>query len=156
MDSTLADLNRFERLTPFRVRDVLLIASQFDRYQLEESGYLAEIMNQEYTDLNLSQSPRIIHSTDAIDALELLKERSFDLIITMTKIGSLDPYSFAKKAKEEKSGLTIVMLSQNTRELATLSTGDGIDRIFVWGGDSRILLSICCLLYTSPSPRDRG
>ena len=41
MDSTLADLNRFERLTPFRVRDVLLIASQFDRYQLEESGYLA-------------------------------------------------------------------------------------------------------------------
>ena len=69
MDSTLADLNRFERLTPFRVRDVLLVASQFDRYQLEESGYLAEIMNQEYTDLNLSQSPRIIHSPDAIDAV---------------------------------------------------------------------------------------
>ena len=50
------------------------------------------------------------------------------------------------RAKEEKSGLTIVMLSQNTRELATLSTGDGIDRIFVWGGDSRILLSICKLI----------
>ena len=146
MDSTLADLNRFERLTPFRVRDVLLIASQFDRYQLEESGYLAEIMNQEYTDLNLSQSPRIIHSTDAIDALDLVKKRSFDLIITMTKIGSLDPYTFAKKVKDEKSEITIVMLSQNTRELATLDTGNGIDRIFVWGGDSRILLSICKLI----------
>jgi len=128
------------------VRDVLLIASQFDRYQLEESGYLAEIMNQEYRDLNLSQSPRIIHSNDAIDALKLVKKRTFDLIITMTKIGSLDPYSFAKEVKNEQPEMTIVMLSQNTRELATLRTGNGIDRIFVWGGDSRILLSICKLI----------
>ncbi len=48
----ISDLQSFERLTPFRVRDVLLVASPFDHYLLEESGYLAEIMRREYTDLN--------------------------------------------------------------------------------------------------------
>ena len=142
----ISDLQSFERLTPFRVRDVLLVASPFDHYLLEESGYLAEIMRREYTDLNLSQAPRIIHSHDADDALELLANRDFDLIITMVRVGTMDPYAFGRRAKRDNPDLPVIMLSHNTRELATLHTGDGIDRIFVWTGDSRILLSICKLI----------
>ena len=146
MDGGITDWSRFERLTPFRVRDVLLVASQFDRYLLEESGYLAEILQEEYSVLNLSQAPRIIHSPDANDALDLLASRNFDLVITMTKVGTMDAYAFARLVKSRHEGMPVVMLSHNTRELATLRTGDGIDRIFVWGGDSRILLSICKLI----------
>jgi len=146
MDGSITDWNRFERLTPYRVREVLLVASQFDRYLLEESGYLAEILQEEYSVLNLSQAPRIIHSPDADDALELLSNRSFELVITMSNVGKMDAYEFAELVKESNESLPVVMLSQNTRELATLRTGGGIDRIFVWGGDSRILLSICKLI----------
>ncbi|MEC8874659.1 MAG: hypothetical protein VX502_04630 [Candidatus Thermoplasmatota archaeon] len=90
MDGSNTDWNRFERLTPYRVREVLLVASQFDRYLLEESGYLAEILQEEYSVLNLSQAPRIIHSPDSDDALDLLASRKFDLIITMSKAGNMD------------------------------------------------------------------
>ena len=146
MDGSLTDWNKFERLTPYRVREVLLVASQFDRYILEESGYLAEILQEEYSILNLSQAPRIIHSPDAEDAMGLLNTRKFDLIITMSKVGMMDANTFANMVKVIHEGIPVVLLSQNTRELATLETGDGIDRIFVWGGDSRILLSICKLI----------
>ena len=146
MGGGISDWSRFERLTPFRVRDVLLVASHFDHYLLEESGYLAEIMQEEYSDLNLSQAPRIIHSPDARDALKLLRAREFDLVITMTRVGEMDVKAFGTEAKRVIEGLPVVMLSHNTRELATLRAGDGIDRIFVWTGDSRILLSICKLL----------
>ena len=142
----ISDLSRFERLTPYRVRDVLLVASPFDHYLLEESGYLAEIMRQEYSDLNLSQAPRMIHSPQANDALDLLRNRSFDLVITMARVGAMDAYAFGREAKRINPELPVVMLSHNTRELATLHPGDGIDRIFVWTGDSRILLSICKLI----------
>ena len=146
MGESISDWSRFERLTPFRVRDVLLVASHFDHYLLEESGYLAEIMQEEYSDLNLSQAPRIIHSPDARDALGLLRTREFDLVITMTRVGEMDVKAFGTEAKRIVEGLPVVMLSHNTRELATLSAGEGIDRIFVWTGDSRILLSICKLI----------
>ena len=146
MGEGISDWSRFERLTPFRVRDVLLVASHFDHYLLEESGYLAEIMQEEYSDLNLSQAPRIIHSPDARDALRLLRAREFDLVITMARVGEMDVKAFGTEAKRVVEGLPVVMLSHNTRELATLSAGGGIDRIFVWTGDSRILLSICKLL----------
>ena len=142
----ISDLASFERLTPFRVRDVLLVASPFDHYLLEESGYLAEIMRQEYSDLNLSQAPRMIHSPQARDALELLRTRNFDLVITMARVGVMDAYAFGREAKRIHADMPVVMLSHNTRELATLHAGDGIDRIFVWTGDSRILLSICKLI----------
>ena len=146
MDGSIEDWNKFERLTPFRVREVLLIASQFDRYLLEESGHLAEILQEEYSVLNMSQAPRIIHSPDADDAIALVTARKFDLVITMSKVGKMNVFELARKLKRIVSDLPVVMLSQNTRELATLDTGEGIDRIFVWSGDSRILLSICKLI----------
>ena len=146
MDGGISDWSRLERLTPFRIRDVLLVASHFDHYLLEESGYLAEIMRREYSDLSFSQAPRIIHSPEAGDALRLLRSRDFDLVITMTRVGEMDVKAFGSEAKRIRDGLPVVMLSHNTRELATLSAGDGIDRIFVWTGDSRILLSICKLI----------
>ena len=97
MDGSIEDWNKFERLTPFRVREVLLIASQFDRYLLEESGHLAEILQEEYSVLNMSQAPRIIHSPDADDAIELVSARKFDLVITMSKVGKMDVFELARK-----------------------------------------------------------
>ena len=119
MSASITDWNRFERLTPYRVREVLLLASQFDRYILEESGYLAEILQDEYSALNLSQAPRIIHSPEIEDAVDLFENRIFDLVITMPKVGGSDAKNIAKRIKEIRDDVPVVLLSQNTRELAT-------------------------------------
>lgn len=142
----LRDIARFERLTPFRVRDVLLVSSHFDHYVLEEDGHLSELMSREYSSLNLSQSPRVIHSNTAEDALTLMRQRPFDLVITMSRIGEMAVHDFAQRAKSIIPSIPVVLLTYNTRELATLSVGSGIDRIFVWTGDSRILLAISKLI----------
>ena len=135
-----------ERLTPYRIREVLLVSSHFDHYVLEESGHLSELMASEYSSLNLSQSPRIIHSPDAEDALVMLKTRKFDLVITMSRIGDIAVHDFAQQAKKICGSIQVVLLTYNTRELATLRSGGGIDKVFVWSGDSLIFLSICKLI----------
>ena len=135
-----------ERLTPFRIHEVLLVSSHFDHYVIEESGYLSELMANEYSSLNLSQAPRIIHSPDAEDALVLIRERKFDLVITMSRIGEMAVHDFGQRAKKIEPGLQVILLTYNTRELATLRSGAGIDRVFVWSGDNSIFLSICKLV----------
>ena len=146
MESGDSDLRRFERLTPFRIREVLIVSSPFDHYVLEESGHLSELIAQEYSELNLTQAPRFIHSPNAVDAIALLRERSIDLVITMLRIGTMKVHEFAQQVKNIQPGLRVVLLAYNTRELATLREGAGLDHTFVWHGDSRILLAICKLM----------
>ena len=146
VDNSSADLQRYHRLTPFKIRDVLIIASPFDNYVLEESGYLSDLIAKEYNELNLTQAPRFIHSPNAEDALTLLRTWNFDLIITMARIGTMKVHDFAQRAADLQPGIKVVLLAYNTRELATLRGGAGIERTFVWHGDSRIILAICKLM----------
>jgi len=139
-------MHRYQRLTPFRIRDVLIVASPFDNYVLEESGHLTDLIAKEYNELNLTQAPRFIHSPNAEDALTLMRIWKFDLIITMARIGSMKVHDFAQRAADLLPGIKVVLLAYNTRELATLRQGAGIERTFVWHGDSRIILAICKLM----------
>ena len=134
--------HRFDRLIPYRVRDVLLVSSPYDQFVLEEEGLLSGAMAEEYERLNLSQAPRIVHTTDAEKALVLLKERRFDLVITMARVGSMKVHEFGMKVKRISADLPVVLLAYNTRELSTIHSGRGVDHIFVWSGDSAILLAI--------------
>lgn len=146
VDNSSNDLQRYQRLTPFKIRDVLIVASPFDNYVLEESGHLSDLIAKEYNELNLTQAPRFIHSPNAEDALTLLRTWNFDLIITMARIGSMKVHDFAQRAADLQPGIKVVLLAYNTRELATLRGGAGIERTFVWHGDSRIILAICKLM----------
>ena len=134
--------HRFDRLIPYRVRDVLLVSSPYDQFVLEEEGLLSGSMAEEYERLNLSQAPRIVHATDAEKALTLLKQRRFDLVITMARVGSMKVHEFGMKVKRISADLPVVLLAYNTRELSTIHSGRGVDHIFVWSGDSTILLAI--------------
>ena len=65
-------VKRFERLMPFRIRDVLLVSSSYDHYVLAEDGHLTELMTNEFAQLNLSNAPRIVHANDASPCLSLI------------------------------------------------------------------------------------
>ncbi len=53
----------FAHLMPFRVQEILLVASLYDAFNLEEGGRLTELLLLEYRELNLSFAPRITNVT---------------------------------------------------------------------------------------------
>ncbi|MDP6275171.1 MAG: hypothetical protein QF883_02800, partial [Candidatus Poseidoniia archaeon] len=141
-----AQHRRFENLMRYRIRDILLVSSPYDYFTLEEDGRLNELLLVDYQQLNLSYAPRITHAATGERALDLLKERPFDLVITMARVGEMAVHVFGRRAKEIQSGIPVVLLAYNTRELALFHEGDAIDRIFVWSGDARVLLAIIKLV----------
>ena len=137
---------RFENLMRYRIRDILLVSSPYDYFTLEEDGRLNELLLVDYQQLNLSYAPRITHAATGERALDLLKERPFDLVITMARVGEMAVHVFGRRTKEIQPGIPVVLLAYNTRELALFHEGDAIDRIFVWSGDARVLLAIIKLV----------
>ncbi len=135
----------FETLMPFRVQEVLLVASLYDSYTLEEGGRLTELLLSDYRELNLSSSPHVLRASTGEEALRLLEQRRFDLVITMTRLGDMAVSALARAIKQRRPDLPVVLLTFNTHELprlAALTAPDGIDRVFLWTGDVRILLAI--------------
>ena len=133
---------RFEKLMQERVQEILLVSSSYDYFTLEEDGRLNEALLVEYQQLHLTHTPRLAHVTTAEEALDLLRERTFDLVVTMVRVGEMDVHVFGRLVKEIRPQLPVVLLAYNTRELALFREGEGIDRVFVWSGDARILLAI--------------
>ena len=134
----------FEHLIKYRVRNVLLVASLYDSFTLEEGGRLTELILTEYRELNLSSAPRIRRAASAEEALELLSTQQFDLVLSMTRLGDVDAVEFAGRVKAVNGLLPVVVLGYNERELADLeSRAEGaIDRLYVWSGDVRLLFAI--------------
>ena len=73
----------FHDLMPYRIHEILLVASPYDAFILEQDGKLTEQIMNEYMGMNLSYAPRIWSANTAKDALELLDTRNFDLIIIL-------------------------------------------------------------------------
>ena len=126
----------------FRVREVLLVSSPYDYFTLEEDGRINETILLEYKQLSLSYAPRITHVTTAEEALIALRERSYDLVITMSRVGEMLVHVFGNKAKEIQKDIPVVLLAYNTRELALFKASKAIDLVFVWSGNSQIFLAI--------------
>ena len=134
----------FGHLMPFRVQEILLVASMYDAFTLEEGGRLTELLLSEYRELNLSFAPRITKASSGREALELLETRRFDLVITMSRLGDLHAAELACKVKDRQPDLPIYVLVLNPRELQHVQSqceAGLINRVFLWNGDVRLLLA---------------
>jgi len=135
----------FHELMRYKVREILLVSSPYDAYIMEEDGSLASRIINEYFGLNLSQPPRITRVATGEEAMELLEEREFDLVVTMPHLGGMDGCTFSAAVKQKKSNIPIVLLSHTNRDV--MVGGDGnpypcVDNSYVWCCDSDILLAI--------------
>lgn len=140
---------RFHDLMPHRVREVLLVSSPYDAFILEQDGQLTARIFQEYSNLDLSQAPRITHATSADHALTLLRERHFDMVITMLHLAGMDVSAFARQVKMLYKRMPVVVFAFSEAELtffASETVTQDIDRVFVWTGDTRILVAAIKLL----------
>ncbi len=136
---------RFHDLMPYRVREILLVSSPYDFYILEEDGCLSDRLFTEYSELNLPSAPRITHAASGADALRMLQERRFDLVITMVRLGDMDITAFGQSVKAVIPDMPVVLLTFSEAELSHASRGvdpAAVELVFLWTGDSRILLAI--------------
>ena len=67
----------FQDLMQRRVFNVLLVASPYDAFMMEEDGRIEEQLYFEYVALNLSSPPRVTRVSTIEDAMDRLRERTF-------------------------------------------------------------------------------
>jgi CheY-like chemotaxis protein len=134
----------FHELMSKRMRNVLLVSSIYDSFMLEEDGRLSDQIYEEFQNLNLRTLPRINRVSSAKEALEILRTQNFDLVITMRRLGEMDAFEFGKNVKEIQD-IPVILLLTSVIEINYLPTREkrkGIDRVFVWNGDSKVFVAI--------------
>jgi len=142
-DTTFANLMRH------RIYNVLLYASKYDAFVLEEDGRIDEQIFNEYTSLNLRYPPRFTLVSNAEEANEQLRDRSFELIISMPSGDSINPFEWAKEVKTQFPDIPIVVLTPFSKSVSRRIANEdlsAIDYVFSWLGNSDILLAIIKLI----------
>ena len=139
----------FADLMTHRIYNVLLYASKYDAFVLEEDGRIDELIFNEYTSLNLRYPPRFTLVASEEEANALLRDRTFELIISMPSGDSINPFEWAKKVKRQFPDIPIVVLTPFSKSVSLrLANEDlsAIDYVFSWLGNSDILLAIIKLI----------
>jgi CheY-like chemotaxis protein len=140
------DQEIYHELMQYKVREILLVASIYDAFILEEEDKLSEKIFGEYYQLNLSNAPRITSVTYGEEALEILKYRSFDMVILTMRIDEMSPFELAKKIKQVNPSIPILLLLNDNTEISLIAEREysykNLDKIFVWNGDSKIFLAM--------------
>jgi DNA-binding response OmpR family regulator len=132
-----------------RVGRILLVSSLYDSFTLEEDGRFTEILFSEYLSLNLRYAPRVTRVSTAEEALELIGRESFDLVISMVRVGFMKIGQFSREIKELSPTLPIVVLAYTSRDLEVLREAgrlESVDKAFTWQGDVMLFLAIVKLV----------
>lgn len=140
----------FASLMEQRIYNILLIASKYDAFMLEEDGRIDEQIFNEYTALNLRYPPRFTLASTVEEARELLLTRTFDLIIIMPAVENSGVFNYAKQIKTVHTHVPIVLLTPFSSEvfhrLYKHEDLSAIDYVFSWMGETDLLLAIVKLL----------
>ncbi|MGH9319289.1 MAG: DUF5752 family protein, partial [Vicinamibacteria bacterium] len=135
----------FQDLIQKRVQDVLLVVTLYDYYILSQDGRLNEQFLGEFLELNLRQTPNLTRAFSGMEALALARSNRFDLIITSVELSDMNVLGLTGALRREGIGTPVVVLAYDRRELSQLMERhdvSGIERMFLWRGDVRILLAI--------------
>jgi CheY-like chemotaxis protein len=136
----------FEHLMARRVENIILVSSTYDTFILQEDGQLNELLLNEFLDLNLHHTTGLRHVATGAEALALASAESrFNLIVTAVNVGDMDAAELARRVEQAGLGIPVVLLAYDGGELAEFMANHDtspLERIFLWQGDSRILLAI--------------
>lgn len=139
----------FVDLMQKRVYNILLVATRYDSFILEDDGRVDEQIYNEYNALGLSSPPRITQVTNVDEAISELQDRNFDLIICMPNMDNRDTFADAEELKTNYPRIPIVVLTPFSKEVSKrVATADMtvIDYIFSWLGNAELFIAIIKLL----------
>jgi CheY-like chemotaxis protein len=136
----------FEHLMARRVENIILVSSTYDTFILQEDGQLGELLLGEFLDLHLHHTTGLTHVATGGEAIALAKAESrFNLIVTAVNLGDMNAADLPRAVREAGLDIPVILLAYDGGELAEfMSRHDTseLERIFLWQGDSRILLAI--------------
>mgnify|MGYP006296711963 FL=1 len=135
----------FRDLMKFRVEKILMVSSLYDYYTIVEDGHLQEAIFNEYIEMNLYYAPVIRRSFKGKNAIEMIRNDDYDMVIANLRLGDMDLNQFYKQVKEIDEDLPVYLLASQSQELVHLKKENQLelfDRVFIWNGDRRVLLAI--------------
>ena len=139
----------FANLMNKRIFNVLLIATKYDAFMLEDDGRVDEQIFNEYNQLGLSYPPRFTQVATTEEALAMLADRHFELIIVMPNMDKSDAFAAAREVKARYPQSTIVVLTPFSKEVSKRFEREdlsSIDYVFSWLGNAELLLAIIKLV----------
>lgn len=139
----------FSHLMNNRIHQVLLIASSYDAFILEEDGRIDEKVFFEYVSLHLKHPPQFIIVNNLEDAETILKNDNIDLVINMLSVAQEDTLAFVSRIKAFLPDLPIAALAPFNREMSLRfdkNVPAPYDYVFAWLGNTDILVAIIKLI----------
>ena len=125
----------------YRIHEILLVASPYDAFILEEDGRLTEQILNEYLVMNFYQSPRLWRVETGKSALELMKKRDFDVVIIMLRLSDIDSIQLCSKVKKLYHDKPIILLLFDESEIDDIPNDtlhENIDKVFIWTGNPNV------------------
>ena len=139
----------FHDLMRQHITNVLLIASTYDAFMMEEDGRVEEQIFFEYMSLNLSSPPRVTRVPNYDEAFAAIRMKKFDLIIAMPGVDVSETFVKAKDFKRLHPDVPFVVLTPFSREVSRrLQNEDfsAVDYVFSWLGNVDLLVAIIKLI----------
>ncbi len=139
----------FADLMQKRVFSVLLIATPYDAFMMEEDGRVEEQVYFEYVSLNLSSPPRFTMVANYKEAYAMLESKHFDLIMAMPGVDISETFTEAKHIKELYPNIPFVVLTPFSKEVRRRIANEdltGVDYVFSWLGNVDLILAIIKLM----------
>ena len=144
------DRDIYHDLMPFKVHEILLIATLYDAYSVEREDRLTDNILGEYSKLSLSSVPRVTGVSSFEEAMEKLDEKYFNMIIIMMGADTVSPLEMSRKIKKEYGHIPVYLLVNNSIIVDEMEKNPvaiaSIDKVFVWNGDQKVFFSMIKLL----------
>ncbi len=149
----------FANLMNKRILNILLIATKYDAFMLEDDGRIDEQIFNEYTSLSLRYPPRFTQVSTEKEAMVTLSQSHlhFDMVICMPNMDDSDTFGVANRIKELYPDIPIIVLTPFSREVSKrVSQEDlsAIDYVFSWLGNAELLLAIIKLIEDKMNVKD--
>lgn len=140
-----SDRDIFQELMPFKIKEILLIATYYDAYTIEREGQFTDKIFGEYLQVNLYTAPRFTSVASEEEAIKRLNDRHFDLVIIMAGLDKQTPLAISRSIKALYPNINQLMLVNNNTDLAYFHTiedklSESIERLFVWNGSTKVFL----------------
>jgi len=139
----------YDALAPKRVREILMAASPYDSFVLEEDGRFSDQLMRQYNNLDLASAPRFHHVTSAKKALDRLRNDMYDMALITPHCLDMSPQRLSMRIRDKRPGLPSVMLTYHAAEahrFAQTPREKGFAQVFLWTGDPKLLVALVKLV----------
>lgn len=132
-------------LMTHEIRDILIVSSPYNIFKLEEDGSFQSGLDHEYKGLHLGYPPRITGAASDTEALWLLANKRFDMVLMVPHPEAFDAVALGAEIKKRFDPIpSILLVPDEAPDIRSIiDRGRGIfNSPFIWSGRPDLLLAI--------------